>query len=314
MVCSDAQKKAIAEMTDALEVFSAFLFKYFKEGSKEELSPDLLKLFSQQLALTLDAKPGSSGPPRRAIKLEEAPDAFDPILYARDQQRIYYRAESGNACINIHTGRAEPLPLEAEQMLSRDFSCSPDGQLYTDRNDYVGIFESATGRELNRLSWERHDTAACTVNVVFSPDGQLIAVSYAYDHYIRIWNIKTNHYLGEYAAPNHEAALAFNPDGNFLFAGTKSGVCLFDVDSRLRIFHHRTRGSYNVGYAPSGRSVIASAGHDELNLFDLKALFQPLPTSLDNILNVVVEHEEKLFNVNNPKWENLVWLIKAHWV
>lgn len=275
----------------ALTAFSDVLQDRINGTATGPINSSLLEAFSMCLSLALETGGNSEtpGPTTRKIPVKAQLDAFTPIIFVNQDTQLLYQTESDMACIRLSDGVAVPAPANAAAFF-KNGNESPDGLYQTDRSDFVRVFEKGSKEEAMQLSWPRSSREACTVNVVFSPDNRLIAVTYAYDSAIRLWDFQSKSYLGEMPAADHEAALAFSPDSRFLFAGTKSGVDLFHVESGLSIWHHRAKQCYSVGYSSDGLLCAYDENDPHIVTVNLQALGTPISGGMDQILDVILEH------------------------
>lgn len=300
---------------EAVEAFCDHLEDCVEKCVAPNPARELLEAMSMQLALVIHrpAQTDALGPPVQHFSLNCEPSAFEPIELVNGGREIVFRSGETIVSLDLMTGTtAERTEQEFSPDIFRDMSRSPDGRFYTDRNDFVGVFEVATGEKFRHLAWDRNSAEACTVNVVFSPDSQLVAVSYAYDNAVRIWNVHRGDYLGEFSACNHEAALKFSPDGSLLFAGTKSGARLFHLNSGYTIYSNSIKQTYAVGYQPDGVSVIADKDGPAIYRVDLTSLQDRKTQSALEILELFCVHREKIVSAANwtSNWVRLEHLTK----
>ena len=262
------------------------------------------------LALETGGNSGRPGPITRKIPVKTQLDAFTPLIFVNQDTLLLYQTESDMACFRLSDGVTVPPPANAAAFF-KDGNESPDGLYQTDKNDFVRVFEKRSKKEVMQLSWPRSSTEACTVNVVFSPDNRFIAASYAYDSVIRLWDFQRKIYMGEMPTADHEAALAFSPDSRFLFAGTKSGVDLFHIESRLSIWHHRAKQCYSVGYSSDGLFCAYDENDPHIVTVNLQALGTPISGGMDKILDVILEH----WNVweGHIQWEEVYYQAGLLW-
>jgi WD40 repeat protein len=282
---------------EAVEAFCDHLEDCVEKCVAPNPAHELLEATSMQLALVLHRpiQPDGLGPPVQHFSLSCEPNAFDPIEFVNGGREIVFRSGETIVSLDVMTGKAgEHTKQEFPADIFRDLSRSPDGRFYTDRNDFVGVFEAATDEMFTRLAWDRNSAEACTVNVAFSPDSQLVAVSYAYDNAVRIWNVHRGDYLGEFIACDHEAALKFSPDGSLLFTGTKSGARLFHLNSGYAIYSNNIKQTYAVGYHPDGVSLIADKDGPAIYRVDLTSLQDCKTQSAVEILDLYHAHREKI--------------------
>jgi WD40 repeat protein len=294
------------------------LFHYLSACRAERRDPDpspaLRSAFSMTLALLLDRNDdGAPGPPTRVWPAAEAPPTFGPMEFSADGRRLLYAADGGAmVCLDAVFGtQAEPQEGDAERAMV-DRSRSPDGRLRTDTHDFVGLVDVESGRLLRRLGWERSSAGACTVNRAFSLDGARIAVSYAYDITVRVFDTDTGELIRSLWASDHEAHLAFSPDGRFLLAGTKSGVRLFQLDSGLSVLPEQRRRTYTVAYHPDGTAVVVDDEGPVLQRIALTALQSTAtPPDLETLGKSVLEHELLLVTGRDDVWHDLANLFRC---
>lgn len=289
-------------MMEAVEAFCEHLEDCVEKCVAPDPSQELLEAMSLQLALVLhrSGQPDELGPPVQHFSLSCEPNAFEPLEFVNGGREIVFRSGETIVSLDVMSGKAGArTKQEFPTDIFRDLSRSPDGRFYTDRNDFVGVLEVATDAEFRRLAWDRNSAEACTVNVVFSPDSQLVAVSYAYDNAVRIWNVRRGDYLGEFIARDHEAALKFSPDGSLLFTGTKSGARLFHVNSGYAIYSNNIKQTYSVGYHPDGVGIIADKDGPAIYHVDLTSLQDCKTQSALEILELFHAHRDKIVSAVN---------------
>ncbi|MCR9196483.1 MAG: WD40 repeat domain-containing protein [Hyphomonas sp.] len=289
---------------EAVEAFCDHLEGCVDKDVAPNPSHELLEAMSMQLALVLHRPIQSDalGPPVQHFALSSEPNAFDPIEFIDGDREIVFRSGETIISLDLTTGKAgshtkQMFPTD----IFRDMSRSPNGRFYTDRNDFVGVFEEATDDEFMRLAWDRNSAEACTVNVEFSPDSLLVAVSYAYDNAVRIWNVHRRDYLGELRACDHEAALKFSPDGSLLFTGTKSGARLFHLNSGYAIYSNNIKQTYAVGYHSEGCSIVADTAGPAVYRVDLSTLGDCKVMSFLEILQLFQDHRDEIVSAVNWK-------------
>lgn len=257
-----------------MEAITAFcdLLEACLDNSLDPHPPaDMLEAGSMQMALALHRPPQSYalGPPLDSYMLDRNIDAFEPLEFVDGRRKVAFTTrDQGVIALDLASRNVAkwngPWP-------SSDPSRSPDGRWYTDRWDFVGVFDAATDQEVRRLTWERDSCEASTSNVVFSADSRLVAVSWSHEQHVRGWNIETAAYLGQFRVRPHEAALTFSPDGKLLFAGTRAGSHLFHLDSGYSIYSNQQQGAYSVGYHPDGDCLVAR-GPKSIYRVDLTSL------------------------------------------
>ncbi|MGI5208113.1 WD40 repeat domain-containing serine/threonine protein kinase [Spirillospora sp. CA-108201] len=106
-------------------------------------------------------------------------------------------------------------------------------------------------------------------DVVFSPDGRILASGGTLGETVYLWDHAAGHVLHELRAPAGVAAMAFSPDGGLLATGhTNATVRLWDVESAdtrpprpLRTLRAGGGGVNALAFSPDGRTL---AGPDRL--------------------------------------------------
>ena len=289
---------------EAVEAFCDHLEDCVEKCAAPDPSQELLEAMSMQLALVLHRPIQSDalGPPVQHFSLSCEPNAFEPLEFVNGGREIVFCSGETIVSLDVVSGKAGArTKQEFPTDIFRDMSRSPDGRFYTDRNDFVGVFEAATDEMFTRLAWDRNSAEACTVNVAFSPDSQLVAVSYAYDNAVRVWNVHRGDYLGELRACDHEAALKFSPDGSLLFTGTKSGARLFHLNSGYAIYSNNIKQTYAVGYHSEGCSIVADTTGPAVYRVDLSALCDCKVMSVLEIVQLFRDHRDEIIDAVNWK-------------
>jgi WD40 repeat protein len=135
------------------------------------------------------------------------------------------------------------------------------------QDDALRFWDAATGKELRRLKSPERNASA----VAFSPDGKLVATWSVVSGRISLWDVAR---LKETRAirtwhPGVEC-VAFSPDGKGLVSAGGSSLVLWDVATGARRWH--VQGgyclSYQVEFAPDGRTLACGGQDGKIRLFD----------------------------------------------
>jgi len=292
----------------AAEDAAGFLASYLSECVAQKREPAvpsaLLRNVAQCAALLRSDLANGTGPARSTWPIDEEPAAFW-LRFSSDGRRLFYQGNEGLVALDTATGRATPLLRGDREGCAVDRSRSPDGRLSTDRADFVGLYDTERGRLLRRCAWERFSNEACTVNVVFSPDGERIAVSYAYDPKVRLFAVASAELLVTLLAADHEADLAFSPDGRWLLAASKSGVRLWDLNTGLSVLPAQRFRSYCAAFHPQGDRIVVSDEGPVLHLIDLAPMQQVATPTLEALAAYLQQHQETLAARGGTHWDNL---------
>lgn len=297
-------------MVEAVSAFCEQLENCQKLKREPVLEPQLAEAMSLQLALAMHGldKTGSLSPPSVHFEVSHSPDTFSTLEFFGADQKVAFNSEGQVFCLDLETSKL--AQLESNHCLFRDRSKSTDGRFFTDKHDFVGLYDSRTDELIRRFSWSRDSAGACTVNVAFSNDEELLAVSYAYDSTVRLWNVSSGALVNELQAADHEAAIQFSPDSKFLFAGTKNGARLFHLASGLAIYSNTIKQSYAVGYSPDGKCVVSDFGGPAICQVDLSALHSADQNTANEIVQSVQQRRQAILNSASAgsDWERLVYV------
>lgn len=105
--------------------------------------------------------------------------------------------------------------LEYRNTIGYEFAISPDGSLFVTDDLVVRLWDTHTKDVLSTIGGKEH--AGFVNEVVFSPDGQRLAVSARRDNTVQIWDIPNRKTLCRLKGhTTHVYSLAFSPDNKIV--------------------------------------------------------------------------------------------------
>jgi WD40 repeat protein len=214
---------------------------------------------------------------------------------AEQLQRATAEAASQRAEREATTSLARQLAAQAE----RDATIRPEQALllslqanrFVDERQTRGALHNVLLANGPLVSFIKGHSATVT-NVVFSPDGNILA-STSEDLTIRFWDVSTQRPLSEPLQLDDIPAfsIAFSPDGKILASGHgDAGIQLWDVETQQPLGEPllgHMGPVISVAFNPDG-TILASASFDgSIRLWDV-ATRQPLGEPLQSPDNVIV--------------------------
>ncbi len=152
---------------------------------------------------------------------------------------------------------------------------SPDGKVVaTGDHEVVYLWDADTGKELRRLPFPDRSVHG----LVFSPDGQKLAVLDFSGTVIDLWDLKTLQRKtlrqgGFGGGSDWTAAAVFSPDGKTLYAATADAIFHWDTTSGKKVKElafrrdNRPCRAAIVVFAPDGKIVATDTYYDKGKLF-----------------------------------------------
>jgi WD40 repeat protein len=161
--------------------------------------------------------------------------------------------------------------VQAKMDSSFHGSFSPDGKWFVAGPHYdepLGIFETATGREVHRLT-------CYPITSTVSSDSKRVAVcSYRNDRderetIVRLFDLASGKELAQFPQEREEGyqALAFSPDGKTLAYAVSFRTCLLDC-STGRVLHRLKGRTWSPSFTADGKTLLGSDG-PRLRLWDV---------------------------------------------
>jgi RNA polymerase sigma factor (sigma-70 family) len=145
---------------------------------------------------------------------------------------------------------------------------SPNGNIVAlgDGGESIRIWETATGKELTPIkSHVESGKGNGSINLAFSPDGKTVAVEFALEGTIRLYDLTTDkegaHWPGR---RGHMPRFTFAPDGKTLVVLLGGEVALVETASGKELQHIKPggNGAYSVTFSADGKTLLSGeTGH-----------------------------------------------------
>jgi WD40 repeat protein len=150
------------------------------------------------------------------------PDSYAPgstvtNVVSSDEKHLLnipLRAPEDSVDINLQTGRATPIKIDAIE--PNHAAYSPDGQLLivSSRRSYVRIYDATSYREVATLGGYMFSAGSVT----FSPDGRRMATGGTASEALTVWDFEGRERLLTLGTDASVGGMTFSPDGNVLVA------------------------------------------------------------------------------------------------
>ncbi|NUQ63640.1 MAG: caspase family protein [Pirellulales bacterium] len=202
-----------------------------------------------------------------------------------------------------------------------DVAFSPDGlQVATaDQDGAAVLWETASGREIRRIAG-----LIAVASIDFSPSGRLLATG-GTDKRVRLWDTATGQEVRQYyQGPDWITAVAFSPDGRYLFAGAQDGTegknlpgngRLYDVQSRQEIARlpghdvHVTA----VAFSPDSRLLATSSVDNEVRLWDVPTgkVVRTIDAGITNVHALAISPDGRLLLTGSDDKLGRLWEVAS---
>lgn len=155
--------------------------------------------------------------------------------------------------------------LTLYESAANHFAWSPDGSQMVIAGYNLRLFDTIKLQEILEIS-----TGAVNGNVVFSPDGNMLAA--ASNTGITLWDTRGWGQLGDLPGSDDTAWVDFSPDGTLVASSTGSAVKVWDVSGRTVLLTLPSGPSRCVSFSPDGKTLAASGGiaGQEIKLWDVE--------------------------------------------
>jgi WD40 repeat protein len=156
--------------------------------------------------------PNSYGP---GITVSSVPSSDENHLL-----QIPLRAPEDSVDINLQTGRATPITIDAIE--PNQVAHSPDGKLLvvSSRRSYVRLYDAASYREVATLGGYMFSAGLAA----FSPDGRRMATGGTASDALTVWDFEGRERLLTLGTDATVGGMRFSPDGNVLVGESGTGA------------------------------------------------------------------------------------------
>jgi WD40 repeat protein len=149
---------------------------------------------------------------------------------------------------------------------------SPDGRklAIVTRRYQVVLHDLASHRkEAPFLIDTRHDSFCG--QLVFSPDGNTLAVTYGDPASITLWNVATHKQIGRFQHPNNAHGIAFSPDGDVLAAANWQGaIYLWNIATHAEVrWRAHSKPVNDVAFSTDGLTLASASDDGTVKLWNV---------------------------------------------
>ncbi len=245
--------------------------------------------------------------------LAAAQTATGKILFSQNNGRHYRFHKIGDTIKlwDTHTGEALPPLTLQTRSLNVDMAFSPitETLAYVDAWQDVRLWDVSTGNELFNFDVQNH--TGTDTNLVFSPDGLMLAISGGNFRSTHVWNVKTRQKLAKLDI--RVDILAFSQDSAFLAGKGWEGIDLWKITPAGEIlpynFFKAKRGEDVLTFAPDGK-ILLTVDNNKIYLWDIDFGRELLTLSWGHTASIdklVFSHDGKTLASTGEDGSILLW-------
>jgi small GTP-binding protein len=163
------------------------------------------------------------------------------------------------------------LKLAPSRQPAGEIVWSPDGKILLVPSDNVQLWDAETGQQLRTLRTGPRKPEETVGNVIYSPNGALLAVVDSHNYVIEIWDTKTWSKLR--VLEGHQGlitSLAWSPDGRLLASTSAGDIKLWEVESGgQQLSYIEKRGSpLMAAWSPDGQHLACGNSDKSIRIWD----------------------------------------------
>ena len=180
-----------------------------------------------------------------------------------------------------------PYTAQGEESIEMIYENAYDDVMYEDSD--IGKFHSWDEEE--KLIEEFCPNIFCHPSI--SNDGKRV-VSLADDHFIRVWDVKTEKLLIMFDGPDFSYA-HFSPDGNYIVATSEHSISIHDsfTGVLIRKFDDDTLHFRKATFSPDGRHVAAGTTEGAIYIWDFPSLQELINDNRERFKDNPLTSEER---------------------
>ena len=200
------------------------------------------------------------------VKLRLGKGRTNLIAYSSDGTRLAVSSSIGVWIYDTGTGEELHLLFDENSPSAGKAAFSPDGNTIASgvggTSGTIHLWDTNTGERLQSITAHTPPPGRSTwvTNVVFSPDGNIIASTGYHDRTIRLWNVATGAHLRTLEHPYYSVnKVMFSPDGNTIASveNVDFDIHLWDTNTgeHLQTLTAQASRSSSVAFSPDGNTL-----------------------------------------------------------
>ena len=188
-----------------------------------------------------------------------------------------FNSETGLELYDVTTGDLKITLSESEWVMN--VALRPDGKILASASvlgdSTVRLWDVETGRLTTEL-WHKEEAVS---RVVFSPDGEKIAIVSSEGNVVYLWDSNTHQPIATLKQRDRDMSMsiAFSPNGRTLACGVNSMVYLWDIGTREPTATLQPDNSsihddsiVSIAFSPDGRTLACGTDYNGISLWHVE--------------------------------------------